>query len=214
MNTTDTADDGLSTFMRLRPRLLAIARRMLGCAAAAEDIVQDVWMRWQGTDHRVVRDPAAFLATATTRMALNVMQSARSRRETCAGPGLPEPVDASADPRADAERGQALASGVALLHETLSPTERAAFVLREAFEYPYRDIAKTLQLAEANARQIVTRARQRVATRRSRGAVRSQRVAVSGQWLVEALGGYAMKRAAAGLALTLLLAGVRLAPVN
>jgi RNA polymerase sigma-70 factor (ECF subfamily) len=185
MMTTDTsADEGLSTFMSLRPRLLAIARRMLGCAAAAEDIVQDVWMRWQATDHGVVRDPAAFLSTATTRMAINVMQSARSRRETCAGPGLPEPVDASADPRVDVERGEALASGVALLHETLSPTERAAFVLREAFEYPYRDIANVLQLAEANARQIVTRARQRLAARRSGGTRRSQRAAVSGQWLV------------------------------
>lgn len=207
-------DESLSTFLKLRPRLLAIARRMLGCAAAAEDIVQDVWLRWQTTDHRVVRDPGAFLATATTRMALNVMQSARSRRETCAGPWLPEPVDASADPREDVERDQALASGVALLNETLSPIERAAFVLREAFEYPYRDIAKALQLAETNARQIVTRARQRVANRRARGPRRSQRVPVSGQWLVDALGGHAIRSAAAALALTLLLAGVTLAPVK
>jgi len=184
MNDHTAVDDRLSTFMRLRPRLLTIARRMLGCASTAEDIVQDVWVRWQATDHSAVRDPGAFLATATSRMAINVMQSARSRRETCAGPWMPEPVDASADPRVDVERGQALASGVALLHETLSPTERAAFVLREAFELPYRDIAKALQLAEANARQIVTRARQRLAARRSGGARRSQRAAVSGQWLV------------------------------
>src|SRR5262245_37828822 len=105
--TTDTeVDDGLTTFLRVRPRLLGIARRMLGCAAAAEDVVQDVWLRWQATDHRVVRDPAAFLATATSRMAINVIQSARSRRETCAGESLPEPVDTSADPRVEAERGQ------------------------------------------------------------------------------------------------------------
>jgi len=210
MTTNTVADDGLSTFMRLRPRLLAIARRMLGCAAAAEDIVQDVWLRWQRTDHRAVRDPGAFLATATTRMAINVIQSSRSRRETSVGPWMPEPVDLAADPGVDVERGQALASGVALLRETLSPTERAAFVLREAFEYPYRDIANALQLAEANARQIVTRARQRVATRRPRGAARSQQAPVSGQWLVDALGGPVMKRTAAALALTLLLAGVTL----
>lgn len=214
LSTNTGADDGLATFLKLRPRLLAIARRMLGCAAAAEDIVQDVWVRWQHTDHQAVRDPGAFLATATTRMALNVLQSARARRETCAGPWLPEPVDASVDPRGEVERGQALASGVALLRETLSPTERAAFVLREAFEYPYRDIANALQLAEANARQIVTRARQRVANRRDRGAVRSQRVPVSGHWLLDAMGGTAMKRTAAAMALTLLLAGVTLTAQN
>jgi RNA polymerase sigma-70 factor (ECF subfamily) len=170
MLSTDTgADDGLTTFLRLRPRLLGIARRMLGCAAAAEDVVQDVWLRWQATDHRVVRDPAAFLATATTRMAINVIQSARSRRETSAGPSLPEPVDTSADPRVEAERGQLLARGAALLLETLKPNERTAFILREAFEYPYREIAHVLRLEEANARQVVTRARQRVASRRSQG---------------------------------------------
>lgn len=130
--------------------------------------MQDVWVRWQATDQRVVRDPAAFLATATTRMAINVIQSARSRRETCASPTLPEPVDTTADPRADVERGQALARGAELL-ETLKPTERAAFILREAFEFPYREIARILRLEEANARQMVTRARQRVASRRSQG---------------------------------------------
>jgi RNA polymerase sigma factor (sigma-70 family) len=162
-STHTEVDDGLTTFLRLRPRLLAIARRMLGCTAAAEDIVQDVWVRWQNTDRDAVRDPGAFLATATTRMAINVMRSARSRRETCAGPWLPEPVDVSVDPRGDVERGQALESGVALLRETLSPTERTAFILREAFELAYREIAVKLGLREANARQVVTRARQRVA---------------------------------------------------
>ena len=137
---------------------------MLGSAAEAEDIVQDVWLRWQTADRSLVRDAAAFLATTTTRLAINVMQSARSRRETYVGPWLPEPVDTSADPRLGAERGQALAFGILVLLEKLTPTERAAFILREAFDYPYRDIANVLRLEEANARQVVTRARQHVAT--------------------------------------------------
>ena len=159
-------DDGLSAFMSVRPRLFGIAYRMLGSAAEAEDIVQDVWVRWQTADRSLVRDAAAFLVTTATRLAINVMQSARSRREKCAGPWLPEPVDTSADPRLGAERGQALAYGVLLLLEKLTPTERAAYILREAFDYPYRDIANVLRLEEANARQVVTRARQHVANGR------------------------------------------------
>ena len=109
---TTSPDDGLSTFLSVRPRLFGIAYRMLGSAADAEDIVQDVWVRWQTTDRSVVRDAAAFLATMTTRLAINVMQSARSRRETYVGPWLPEPVDTSADPGLGAERGEALELGV------------------------------------------------------------------------------------------------------
>ena len=159
----NTYDDGLTAFLRVRPRLFGIAYRMLGSAAEAEDLVQDAWVRWQMADRSLVRDAAAFLVTTATRLAINVMQSARSRRETHVGPGLPEPVDTSADPRLKAERGQALASGVLRLLETLTPTERAAFILREAFDYPYRDIANVLRLEEANARQVVTRARKHVA---------------------------------------------------
>jgi RNA polymerase sigma factor (sigma-70 family) len=161
-----THDDGLSAFMSVRPRLFGIAYRMLGSAAEAEDIVQDVWVRWQTAERSRVRDAAAFLVTTATRLAINVMQSARSRRETYVGPWLPETVDTSADPRSRAERGQALARGLVLLLERLTPTERAAYILREAFDYPYRDIASVLRLAEANARQVVTRARQHVASGR------------------------------------------------
>jgi len=157
-------DDGLSTFLSVRPRLFGIAYRMLRSASEAEDIVQDVWVRWQTADRSLVRDAAAFLATTTTRLAINVMQSAHSRRERSVGPWLPEPVDTSADPGLGAERGRALSIGVLLLLEKLTPTERAAFILREAFDYPYRDIANVLRLEEANARQVVTRARQHVAS--------------------------------------------------
>ncbi len=159
---TTCPDDGLSAFLRVRPRLFGIAYRMLGSTAEAEDIVQDVWVRWQTADRSLVRDAVAFLVTTATRLAINVMQSARSRRETCVGPWLPEPVDTSSDPRLEAERRQALASGVLVLLETLTPTERAAYILREAFDYAYRDIAHVLRLEEANARQVVTRARQHV----------------------------------------------------
>jgi RNA polymerase sigma factor (sigma-70 family) len=155
-------DEGLLAFLKVRPRLFGIACRMLGSAAEAEDIVQDVWVRWQTADRSLVRDAAAFLVTTATRLAINVRQSARSRRETCVGPWLPEPVDTSADPLLGAERGQAFARVVRLLLERLTPTERAAYILREAFDYPYRDIANVLRLEEANARQVVTRARQHV----------------------------------------------------
>ena len=165
-NKTNTHDDGLSAFMSVRPRLFGIAYRMLGCAAEAEDIVQDVWLRWQTADRSVVRDAAAFLVTTATRLAINVIQSARSRRETHVGPWLPEPVDTSADPGLGAEQGEALELGVLVLLEKLSPTERAAYILREAFDYTYRDIANVLRLEEANARQVVTRARQHVANGR------------------------------------------------
>ena len=158
----DCCDDGLSAFLQARPRLFGIAYRMLGSAAEAEDIVQDVWVRWQTTDRRPVRNPLAFLVTATTRLAINVLQSARARRETDAGPWLPEPIDTSADPSVGVERGAALNRALRLLLEKLSPTERAAYVLREAFNYAYREIADILRIEEANARQLVTRARERV----------------------------------------------------
>ena len=155
-------DDGLSAFLRTRPRLCAIAYRILGSAAGAEDVVQDVWLRWQATDRSIVRDPAAFLATTATRLAINALQSASARRETYGGPRQPEPVDTSMDPSLAAERDEALACGVRMLLERLTPTERAAYILREAFDYAYRDIATVLRLAEGNARQVVTRARQHI----------------------------------------------------
>lgn len=155
-------DGGLSAFMGARPRLFGIAYRMLGSAAEAEDIVQDVWLRWQATDRSPVRNPLAFLVTATTRLSINVKRSARTRRETAVSPAMPEPVDTSVDPGVGAERVEALNHAVLVLLEKLSATERAAYVLREAFNHPYREIAEILRVTEANARQLVTRARERV----------------------------------------------------
>lgn len=136
---------------------------MLGSVAEAEDIVQDVWLRWQSCDRSAVLDSNAYLATTTTRLAINLSQSARARRETYVGPWLPEPVDTRADPSLGAERGQALELAVLVLMEKLTPVERAAYVLREAFDYPYRQIAEILRLSEENTRQLVTRARKHIA---------------------------------------------------
>jgi len=162
----DALDRATSTFLSVRPRLFGIAYRMLGTAAEAEDIVQEVWLRWQSTNRSVVRDATAFLVTTTVRLAISLSQSARSRRETYIGSWLPEPVDTTADPTLGADRGEALELAVLILLEKLSPNERAAYVLREAFDYSYRDIADILQLSEANTRQLVTRARKHVADER------------------------------------------------
>ncbi|MBG0564607.1 RNA polymerase sigma-70 factor [Actinoplanes aureus] len=154
--------EAAEVFTGVRPRLFGIAYRMLGSAAEAEDLVQDVWLRWQGTDRDAVVNPAAFLATTTTRLAINALQSARVRRETYIGPWLPEPVDTSADPYLGAERGEALAFAALILMEKLTPNERAAYVLREAFDYPYGQIADILQSTEPAVRQLVSRARKHV----------------------------------------------------
>ena len=160
---TPVSDADAVSFVRVRPRLVGIARRVLGSAAEADDVVQEAWIRWQESDRSVVRDPAAFLITATTRLALNVTQSARVRRETDIGPRLVEVADPSADPVLGAERGEGLEFALWTVLEKLSATERAVYVLREAFEYPHRRIAEVVGLSEANARQLVTRARRRIA---------------------------------------------------
>lgn len=161
-------DDGLSTFLNARSRLLRIVCRVLGSASAAEDVVQEVWIRWQSADRNAVRDTAAFLTTTAVRLAINMRQSAHSRRETGAPPCWAELVDPDSDQAVRAERAEALTLGVSVLLGRLSSAERAAYILREAFDQSYRDIADVLDVQEANARQIVTRARLRLA--QGRGA--------------------------------------------
>jgi RNA polymerase sigma-70 factor (ECF subfamily) len=157
------SDTALAAFESARPRLFGIAYRMMGTVAEAEDLVQEAWLRWQGADHGAVREPAAFLATTVTRLALTELDSARARRERYVGVWLPEPVDTAADPALGAERTEALSFAVLLLLERLSPAERAAYVLHEAFDYPYRRIAEVLETSEANARQLASRARAHLA---------------------------------------------------
>jgi RNA polymerase sigma-70 factor (ECF subfamily) len=155
-------DAALAAFEDVRPRLFGIAYRMMGTVTEAEDLVQEAWLRWQRADRETVREPAAFLATTVTRLALSELDSARVRRERYVGPWLPEPVDTSADPALGAERAEALSLAVLVLLERLTPAERAAYVLHEAFDYPYRRIAEVLETSEANARQLGTRARAHV----------------------------------------------------
>jgi RNA polymerase sigma-70 factor (ECF subfamily) len=156
------SDAHVASFQAVRPRLFGIAYRVLGSAAEADDVVQDAWMRWHGTDRSKVRDAGAFLATATTRLAINVSQSARARHEIHVGEWLAEATDAEADPARRAERADAVERAVIALLEKLTPTERAAYVLREAFDHPYRQIGHVLSVSEENARQLVTRARVRL----------------------------------------------------
>lgn len=159
--------DALTAFEPQRRRLFGIAYRMLGSVGEAEDVVQESWLRWQGADRTSVRAPAAFLATTVTRLCLNALSSARARRELYVGPWLPEPVSTTDDPALGAERAEALSLAVLLLMERLTPAERAAYVLREAFVYSHRDIAAVLETTEANARQLVSRARAHVTAERA-----------------------------------------------
>jgi RNA polymerase sigma-70 factor (ECF subfamily) len=174
----EVSEAEVALFQAARPRLFGIAYRVLGSASEAEDVVQETWFRWHGADRGNVRDVAAFLATTTMRLAINVSQSARARRETCVDTWLVDQVDAAANPSADAEQGEALEAGVRMLTQKLTPPERAAYVLREAFDHPYAHIAQVLALSDANARQLVTRARRRLCGehRRPVGATDHQRL--------------------------------------
>ncbi len=169
-------DAAAAVFTDVRPRLFGIAYRMLGSASEAEDLVQEVWLRWQAYDRDTVAEPGAFLATIATRLSINALKSARVRRETYIGPWLPEPVDTAADPYLGAERGEALEYATLLLMERLSPNERAAYVLREAFDYAYDQIAEIIGTSSAAVRQLVSRARRHIADgRRSRPDKTGQR---------------------------------------
>ena len=163
-----------AVFAESRRRLFGIAYRMLGSVADAEDVVQDVWIRWQSTDRDGIVEPAAFLATITTRLCINALQSARVRRETYIGPWLPEPVNTEDDPSLGAERAEALEFAMLMLLEKLTPTERAAYVLREALEYPYERIAEIVQTSVVSARQLVSRARRHLAGERRTPAPRAE----------------------------------------
>ena len=157
-------DGAVATFLEVRPRLLAIAYRFLSSTTDAEDVVQETWLRWQGTDRTVVENPHALLATMTTRLAINVSQSARRRHETAMTSAAAERIDDGEDPAATVEQSDAVEHAVLMVLQSLGPRERAAFVLREAFDYSYVQLAEFLQLGTANSRQLVCRARRRIET--------------------------------------------------
>ncbi|WP_328349641.1 sigma-70 family RNA polymerase sigma factor [Streptomyces sp. NBC_00457] len=168
ISSTKVLEDEVTAFVALRPQLFYVAFRILGNTTESEDVLQDTWLRWQNTDRARVLDPPAFLARTTARLALNVAQSARSRHETGAAPWAAETIDTTTDPVTRVERAEALESALHLLLAKLNPTERAAYVLRVAFGYPYSQIADNLQLSGVNTRQIVSRARKRLCTERGK----------------------------------------------
>jgi RNA polymerase sigma-70 factor (ECF subfamily) len=141
---------------------------MLGSAADAEDVVQETWLRWSGVDHDQVRDPRAYLVRIVTRQALNRMRTLARRREDYVGEWLPEPLLTSPDVADDVVLAESVSIAMLTVLETLGPTERAVFVLREVFETPYDEIAEAVDKAPAAVRQIAHRAREHVAARRPR----------------------------------------------
>ncbi|HEX4302301.1 MAG TPA: RNA polymerase sigma factor SigJ [Rhizomicrobium sp.] len=175
-------DERLRVFEAQRPHLLGIAYRMLGEMGAAEDLAQEAWLRWQRAAGEDIRDPRAWLSAVTVRLALDALRKARARRETYIGPWLPEPLlpDDMRALAADAPAARAeLASdlSLALLHvlERLSPEERAALILHDAFDCDYDVIAQTLEKNEAACRKLVSRARERVKAERPRHSVPSEK---------------------------------------
>ncbi|WP_457321077.1 RNA polymerase sigma-70 factor [Stenotrophomonas sp. P5_B8] len=155
-------------FQTHRPRLFALAYRLLGSRSDAEDIVQDAWLRWQGADTAAVRDPEGWLVTATTRLGLDRLRAVRNARIQYVGPWLPEPLEIALDPDPlhDPAQRHARADEVSVaflaLLEQLKPDERAAFLLKDVFDYDYPEIAPLLDHSPANCRQLVHRARQRL----------------------------------------------------
>ena len=159
-----SADDGTEVFLALRPRLLGIAYRLLGSMWDAEDVVADALLRWLDTDRDRVREPAAFLTTVVSRLALDQLRRARTTREAYVGPWLPEPVPAAAfDPLDTVVKRETLSLATLRLMEQLTPPERAVFVLREAFDLPYAQIAEILDVSAGDARQLLHRAQVRLA---------------------------------------------------
>ena len=161
------ADEHVRTFEAARPRLQAIAYRMLGTVADAEDAVQDTYVRWSGADHGGVREPAAWLTRVLTNVCLNRLTSARARCEEYVGPWLPEPVVTEHALATLAER-ESVSMAMLVVLERLTPPERAVFVLREAFGYPHAEIAEMLEVTEAHSQQLYRRARGHVAQGRAR----------------------------------------------
>ena len=151
-------------FEAQRPALMALCYRMLGERAAAEDAVQETWLRWSAADQGAVRVPAAWLRTAATRIAIDALRRAQARREHYVGPWLPEPILSAEDGTVETRYAQAQECELALLWlmEVLRPAERAAFILREAFDAPYAEISRTLGRSEAACRQLVSRAHRHI----------------------------------------------------
>jgi RNA polymerase sigma factor (sigma-70 family) len=168
-------------FVAHRSLLFTVAYEMLGSAADAEDVLQESWLRWAEVDQSQVRDPRAYLIRVVTRQALNRLRTLSRRREEYVGEWLPEPLLTSPDVAEDVELAESVSIAMLTVLETLGPTERAVFVLRDVFDMPYAEIAQAIGKSAATARQIARRAREHVAARRPRVRVSrsEQQVVVS-----------------------------------
>jgi RNA polymerase sigma-70 factor, ECF subfamily len=158
-------------FVQHRNLLFTVAYEMLGSAADAEDVLQETWLRWADVDRVEVRDERAYLVRIATRLSLNRMRTVARRREAYVGPWLPEPLLTTPDVAEDVELADSVSTAMLLVLETLSPTERAVFVLREVFDLPYDEIAAAVDKSPAAVRQVAHRAREHVEARRPRAAV-------------------------------------------
>ncbi len=176
--------DATEAFVAHRNLLFTVAYEMLGSAADAEDVLQETWLRWADVEVDEVRDPRAYLVRITTRLSLNRIRTMSRRRETYVGPWLPEPLLTSPDVAEDVELADSVSTAMLLVLETLTPTERAVFVLREVFDLPYDEIADAVDKTPAAVRQIAHRARSHVESRRPRESVgRRERDAVIERFL-------------------------------
>ena len=164
-------DPATGAFVAHRNLLFTVAYEMLGSAADAEDVLQETWLRWAGVDLGTVRDQRAYLVRITTRQALSRLRTLRRRKESYVGPWLPEPLLTAPDVAEDVELAESVSMAMLLVLETLGPTERAVFVLREVFGLEYDEIAEAVGKSPAAVRQIAHRARAHVAARRPRGVV-------------------------------------------
>lgn len=178
--------DGMTgdPFVAHRSLLFTVAYEMLGSAADAEDVVQESWLRWADVDHSQVSDPRAYLIRVVTRQALNQMRTLSRRREDYVGEWLPEPLLTSPDVAEDVELAESVSIAMLTVLETLEPTERAVFVLRQVFDMPYAEIAEAMGKSAAAVRQMAWRAREHVSARRPRVKVnRSEQEAVVERFL-------------------------------
>jgi len=160
-------------FLAHRSLLFTVAYELLGSAADAEDVVQETWLRWAEVEHSAIHDPRAYLVRIVTRQALNRLRTLARRREEYVGEWLPEPLLTSPDVADDVELAESVSMAMLTVLETLTPTERAVFVLREVFDVPYEEIAMALDKTAAAVRQTAHRAREHVEARRPRGKVDS-----------------------------------------
>jgi len=182
--------DAAAVFDEHRGLLVSVAYRILGSVTDAEDAVQEAWLRWSGVDHSGVDDPRAFLVRVTTRLAIDRLRRAKARRESYVGPWLPEPILTRHDVAEDAAMAESVSMAMLVVLETLSPLERAVFVLREAFGMPHAEIAGVLGRKEEAVRQLARRARDHVRERRPRfDADETEQRRVTERFLQAATGG-------------------------